>query len=377
MDKQFRNAIRSTTSDTIGHDRDGEPRNDWRWQLSHRLMSEADLERVLDLTDDERQACRSPRFAFAVTPYYASLMSRDDPNCPVRRQGVPTTAELNTTDNELEDPLAEEAHLVAPGLTHRYPDRALLYVTHLCPTYCRHCNRRRKVSTAGSAPSKSELEPALAYLRATPAVRDVLISGGDPLFLPDAWLNSLLVDLRSIEHIDCIRIATRCPVTLPQRITPELCDVLRQHHPIFVNTHFNHPKECTPEAAQALNRLADAGCVLGNQMVLLRGINDDVDTVRQLNRWLLRQRCRPYYIFQLDMAQGISHFRTPLRTGIDLIDGLRGHLSGVGVPHFVVDLPGGGGKVSLQPEYRVRRDGNKVVFRNYAGAEFEYDDQIG
>ncbi len=350
--------------------------DDWQWQQANRIRSREALEEVLELTDDERCAldAAAAKFAFAVTPYYASLMARSDPSCPIRRQAVPTMAELEVDPSELEDPLAEEAHMPVPNLTHRYPDRALLYASHNCPVYCRHCNRKRKVADPTSAPSRHALTEAIDYVREQPAIRDVLVSGGDPLSLSDARLGAVLADLRSIPHLEIIRLATRNPVTLPQRITPELAALLRAHHPIYVSTHFNHPKECTPEAARALRLLADAGCVLNNQMVLLKGINDDAQTVRTLNHWLLRQRCRPYYIFQADAVMGTSHFRTATEAGIEIIRQLRGWTSGLAVPHYVVDLPRGGGKVSLQPDYLVAQDGKTLTFENYRGERFSYDE---
>ncbi|HEY0134046.1 MAG TPA: KamA family radical SAM protein, partial [Nannocystis sp.] len=262
------------------------------------------------------------------------------------------------------------------GLSHRYPDRALLYVTHNCPVYCRHCTRQRKVGDATSAPDRASLAAALDYVRRTPAIKDVLISGGDPLSLSDARLVEIVAELRAIDSVEIIRLCTRNPVTLPQRITPALLAALRPYHPIFVNTHFNHPRECTPEAAAALNLLADSGFAVGNQMVLLRGINDDPAVVEQLNRWLLRQRCRPYYILQCDPVGGTAHLRTPVQAGVDILDALRGRVSGLGVPQLVVDLPGGGGKVTLVPERLVRRIGTSMVFRNGQGREFTYVDGV-
>lgn len=348
--------------------------NDWQWQQAHRLRTAEALGQVLRLTSAEKMACAraTERFRLAVTPYYASLMDPDDPKCPVRRQGVPDLAELRVGQGEREDPLAEEDHMPVPGLTHRYPDRALLYTTHNCPVYCRYCFRKRKVSDPTSAASRAELEVQLTYLRAHPEVRDVLVSGGDPLTFSDVRLGALLEGLRRISHIEIVRLATRNPVTLPQRITPELADLLKQYQPIYVMTHFNHPAEGTDESALALERLADAGCVLNNQMVLLRGINDAPEVVRRLNHWLLKHRCRPYYIFQCDAAQGTEHFRTPIARGLEIIDRLRGWTSGLAVPHYVIDLPGGGGKVPLQPEYLVARSGRTYTFRNYAGSHFNY-----
>ncbi len=349
---------------------------DWRWQQSHRVRSVEVLEELVHLTADERQACESTTepLPLGISPYYASLMAADDPQCPVRRQAVPTMAELGVVDSEYDDPLAEEENRVAPGLTHRYPDRAMLYTTHQCAVFCRHCNRRRKVGDPTSAPTKADLDAAVRYVAGHPELRDLLVSGGDPLSLSDERLDELLGKLRAIPHLQIIRLATRMPTTLPQRITEELVQRLRRHHPIYVATHFNHLKECTSEAALALNRLADAGFVLANQMVLLKGINEAPAMVREMNQWLLKQRCRPYYIFQCDAARGTHHFRTKVSSGIKIIEGLRGYTSGLAVPHYVVDLPGGGGKVPLIPEYLVKHEGTKLTFRNYEGKLFSYDE---
>jgi lysine 2,3-aminomutase len=348
--------------------------SDWRWQMRHRVTTLAELETLIELSAEERVGitARSSVFPFAITPYYLSLVQ--GPDCPVRRQAVPHVDELITTPWDMVDPLAEEEHSPVPILSHRYPDRALLYVTHNCPVYCRHCTRQRKVGDATSSPDRSAIAAAIDYLRATPAIKDVLISGGDPLSLSDARLVEIVAELRTIPSVEIIRLCTRNPVTLPQRITPELLTALRPYHPIFVNTHFNHPRECTPEAALALNRLADAGFAVGNQMVLLRGINDEPTTVEALNRWLLRQRCRPYYILQCDPVGGTAHLRTPVDAGVQILDALRGRLSGLGVPQLVVDLPGGGGKVTLVPDRLLRREGARMVFRNVEGREFTYVD---
>ncbi len=348
--------------------------DDWRWQMRHRVTDPQTLAGLVALTDAERAGIAGRRggFPFAITPYYLSLFG--GPDCPVRRQAIPHVHELRTTRGDWDDPLGEDDHQATPILTHRYPDRALLYVTHNCPVYCRHCTRQRKVGDARSAPSRSMLDDAFAYLRRTPAVKDVLVSGGDPLSLSDARLVEIIAQLRAIESIEVIRLCTRNPVTLPQRITQELCEALRPYHPLFVSTHFNHPAEGTPEAAQALQRLADAGMSVGNQMVLLSGINDDAATVEALGRWLLRQRCRPYYMFQCDPVSGTAHLRTPIATGVQILDQMRGRVSGLAIPKLVVDLPGGGGKVSLVPERLVRTEGTKNVFRDAWGREFEYFD---
>lgn len=349
--------------------------SDWRWQQRNRITSLAQLERLMTPTPAERRGieARMESFPFAVTPYYFSLFG--GPDCPVRRQALPHEDELVTTPWDLVDPLAEDEHSPVPILTHRYPDRALLYVTHHCAVYCRHCTRQRKVGDAASAPSKAMFEQAYAYLRATPAVKDVLVSGGDPLSLSDARLLDIVARLREIPSVEIIRLCTRNPVTLPMRITDALLAALRGYHPLFVNTHFNHPAECTPEAGAALERLADAGFAVGNQMVLLRGINDDPAVVETLNRWLVRHRCRPYYMLQCDPVSGTAHLRTPVDTGVEILDALRGRVSGLAIPQLVVDLPGGGGKVTLVPERQLRRDGNRRVFRNAFGGEFTYVDE--
>ncbi len=352
----------------------------WHWQHQHRLRKPSDFEGILELTDDERAAFvgGAQRFRVALTPHYAALIDPRNPDCPIRRQALPRTEELRQFPFELHDPLAEETHMPVPGLTHRYPDRALLYVSHHCPVYCRHCTRKRKVSNPSTAASKGQIEAGIRYIAKTPQVRDVILSGGDPLTLSDERIDEILASLRTISHLDVIRLGTRNPVTLPQRITDGLCDVLQRHGPIYVNTHFNHPAEFCADAVQAVEKLIDAGCVLGNQMVLLRGINDDPQTVMTLNRRLLRHGCRPYYMLQCDMAQGITHFRTPLKVGLEIMDHLRGNIGGVGVPDFVVDLPGGGGKVELVPDYVVGRErsefGEVIRFRNFQGEEYAFVD---
>lgn len=347
--------------------------NDWRWQLRNRVTTLAQLETLLDVTDAERGGITGRHdFSFAVTPYYLSLIG--GPDCPVRRQAIPLEDELRAAAGDLRDPLAEDEHRPVSILTHRYPDRALLYVTHNCPVYCRHCTRSRKVGDEASAPARAEFEAAYDYLRRTPEVRDVLVSGGDPLSLSDARLVDIVAHLRAIDSVEVIRLCTRNPVTLPQRITPALVDALRPFAPLFVHTHFNHPAECTPEAARALGLLADGGLVLGNQMVLLRGVNDDADTVATLGRWLLRNRCRPYYMFQCDPVQGTGHLRTPIRTGLQILDQLRGRVSGLAIPQYAVDLPGGGGKVTLVPDRAVSHEGAHRVFRDAFGELFTYVD---
>ncbi|HEU4385702.1 MAG TPA: KamA family radical SAM protein [Anaeromyxobacteraceae bacterium] len=348
--------------------------NDWHWQQRERVTTLAQLERVIRLTDDERRAVveADAEFHMGITPYYAALMDPEDPYCPVRMQSVPTMGELFAAPADLEDPLAEDRDMPVPGITHRYPDRVLFYVTHNCPVYCRHCTRKRKVADPTSAAAKKQVEDGLLYIEQHRQIRDVVISGGDPLSLSDERLDSILGRLRAIPHVEMFRLGTRNLVTLPQRVTDDFVDMLRRHQPVYVNTHFNHPRECTAETFEAARKLADGGCALGNQMVLLRGVNDDPQTVLTLNHKLLLMRIRPYYIYQCDLAKGISHFRTPIETGRRIIRALRGHTSGLAVPHFVVDAPEGGGKIPVNPDYVVRHDGKRWVFRNYAGKEFTY-----
>ena len=353
---------------------------DWRWQHRNRLRTLEQLERGVTLNEAERQAFTesAARFRVAITPHYAALMRDEGSGGPLRLQAVPQPGELETFDFELEDPLAEEAHMPAPGITHRYPDRVLFYVSHHCPVYCRHCTRKRKVSDPHTMASRGQLELGLEYIRRTRAVRDVLLSGGDPLSLSDQRLGALLSSLRAIEHVEVIRVGTRNPVTLPQRVTPQLCEVLSEAAPVYLHTHFNHPKELNQDALEALRALGRAGCVLGNQMVLLRGVNDEPEVVMELNRKLLKAGCRPYYMLQCDMAQGITHLRTPLRKGLEIIEHLRGRIGGMGVPDFVIDLPGGGGKIELVPDriqsVRQSEHGAVYTFSNWAGERFEFVD---
>ena len=350
--------------------------NDWHWQQRERVTTLAQLEKVIDVTPAERRAAveTEAEFRMGITPYYAALMDREDPACPIRLQAVPTMGELQIGPSDLEDPLAEERDMPVPGVTHRYPDRVLFYTTHNCPVYCRHCTRKRKVSDPSSAAAKRQVEQGLDYIEHHPEIRDVVISGGDPLSLSDERLDYVLGRLRAIPHVEMFRLGTRNLVTLPQRVTHDLVAMLRRHHPVYVNTHFNHPRECTAEAFEAARRLADAGCVIGNQMVLLKGVNDDPKTVMELNHKLLMMRIRPYYIYQCDLARGISHFRTPVETGVRIVEALRGHTSGLAVPHFVVDAPRGGGKIPVAPDYVVRHEGKTWVLRNYAGEEFTYQE---
>jgi lysine 2,3-aminomutase len=350
--------------------------NNWIWQQQKRIKSMDQLEKVINVTEEERNAFAQSHemFNMGITPYYASLIDKDDPNCPIRLQSVPNKGELFIHPSEMEDPLGEEANMPVPGVTHRYPDRVLFYTTHNCPVYCRHCTRKRKVSDPSSAAQTAQLEAGLKYIEEHKEIRDVVISGGDPLSNSDERLEYILSRLRSMEHIEVFRLGTRNLVTLPQRITDSFVQMLRKYHPVFIHTHFNHPKECTKEAFDACARLADAGCIINNQMVLLKGINDKAEIVKELNHKLLMMRVRPYYIFQCDQSQGISHFRTPIETGLEIIKKLRGWTSGMAVPHFVVDAPGGGGKIPLLPldYYLVGREGKTWKLRNYKGDYYEY-----
>ena len=352
--------------------------NSWRWQLRNRITTLAALERCVHLTVDEREAIDSAGqlFRMAITPYYARLIESDNPNCPIRKQAIPSMAELRLSPGEMEDPLDEEGHLIAPGLTHRYPDRALLYTNHNCAMYCRFCTRKRKVSDPSSSTSRSDLEEALAAIRETPAIQDVIISGGDALSLSTERLAYILEELARIPHVSIARIGTRNLVTLPQRVDESLCAMLRsvqtRQLAVYVMTHFNHVKECTDDAWSACEAIADSGTPIQNQMVLLRGVNDTPDAVISLNRQLLRMRVKPYYILQADLAEGIGHFRTPIETGLAIMKALRGHVSGLAVPQYVVDLPGGAGKVPLVPEYRQPMNGSGTVFQNYQGRTVVY-----
>jgi lysine 2,3-aminomutase len=349
---------------------------DWQWQIRNRIRHLDQLERMLALSEPERAAIEmiQSKLPVGITPYFMSLLSRDEPNDPLRRTVVPTVAEFNQTPEEADDPLGEDDQSPVPGLVHRYPDRVLLLVLDFCSTYCRYCTRSRVVGHGAIYPSRSRLERAIDYIRSTPAVRDVLISGGDPLTLNDERLNWLLSRLREIPHVEIIRIGTKIPAVLPQRITPNLVRVLRRYHPLWMSLHFTHPAECTPEAYRACERLANAGIPLGSQTVLLKGINDTVETMKALCHHLLRMRVRPYYIYQCDPISGSGHFRTPVEKGLEIIRGLRGFTSGYAVPTYVIDAPGGGGKVPLMPNYVEGREGDDLLLRNYCDRSYRYPD---
>lgn len=349
---------------------------DWRWQLSNRIMSLEQLEQIINLTDQEREGIKhSLKFLrMAITPYYASLMDPDDPNCPIRKQAVPTSRELHMSDGEMVDPLHEDVDSPVKGLTHRYPDRVLFLVTDQCAMYCRHCTRRRFAGETDAPLAQQYIEAAIDYIKQNKKVRDVLISGGDPLTLSDEKLEEIISKLREIDHVEIIRLGTRAPVVLPMRITESLVRMLKKYHPIWLNTHFNHPKEFTEDSKKALAMLADAGIPLGNQTVLLRGVNDCPKIMKKLVHELVKNRVRPYYIYQCDLSRGLSHFRTSVAKGIEIIEYLRGHTSGFAVPTYVIDAPGGGGKIPVGPQYLISMGEGKVVLRNYEGGIFVYQE---
>jgi lysine 2,3-aminomutase len=353
--------------------------NDWRWQLRHRIRDLAGLQEAFTLSDDERDMVRSlgDRLPVGITPFYAALMDPDDPADPLRRTMIPVGAEDQFSKGEAEDPLNEDADMPVPGLVHRYPDRVLFLVTSFCATYCRYCTRSRLVGKTGEFHfNTQQYEVAIDYIAKTPAIRDVLISGGDPLTMGDDRIEWLLSRLRAIPHVEFLRIGTKVPVVLPQRVTPKLCAILRKYHPLWMSVHFMHPDEITPEVAQACVRLADAGIPLGSQTVLTRGVNDNLETMKRLVHEQLKIRVRPYYIYQCDPIPGSSHFRTPVEVGMEILEGLRGHTTGYAVPTFVIDAPGGGGKLPVSPTYIVGRDGDDVLLRNYAGRSFRYPDPL-
>lgn len=351
--------------------------NDWRWQLSHRLNSLDEIEKVIPLTESERKALGSPGlFRVDITPYFISLINPDDPNDPVRRQIIPTAEEILPFTGMMEDSLAEDRHSPVPGLVHRYPDRVLMLVTTQCASYCRYCTRSRIVGDPAANFSRAEFEAQIAYLEKTPQVRDVLLSGGDPLTIAPKQLEEILSRLRAIPHIEIIRIGSRVPVFMPMRITDELTDMLQKYHPLWLNIHVNHPNEITSELEAACDKLSRVGIPLGNQSVLLAGVNDCPHIQRQLVQDLVRIRVRPYYLYQCDLVEGAGHFRTPVGKGIEIIEALRGHTSGYAVPTYVVDAPGGGGKIPVMPNYLVSLSDHKIVLRNYEGYVTAYEEPV-
>ena len=348
--------------------------DDWKWQVRNRITDVETLKKVINISKEEEEGIKEAlkELRMAITPYYATLMDPDDPNCPVRLQAVPSKKETIVSGTDMLDPLHEDADSPVDNLTHRYPDRVLLLVTDQCSMYCRHCTRRRFAGDKDASVPMENIEKAIDYIRETKEVRDVLLSGGDALLISDEKLEKILKKLSEIEHVEMIRIGSRTPVVLPQRMTKDLMDIIKKYHPVWLNTHFNHPKEITETSKKACRVMANAGIPLGNQSVLLKGINDDVHIMKDLVHQLVNTRVRPYYIYQCDLSRGISHFRTPVAKGIEIIEGLRGHTSGLCVPTFVVDAPGGGGKIPVMPQYLISQTSNRVVLRNYEGVITTY-----
>jgi len=348
--------------------------NDWHWQVRNRIRFTKELEKFLPLTDEEKHDMDKllSKFRMSITPYYLCLIDPENPDCPIRKQAVPSVEEINVSQYDMEDPLAEDTDSPVPGLTHRYPDRVLFLITDMCSMYCRHCTRRRFAGHHDKAMPLERIDKAIEYIRNHPEVRDVLLSGGDALLVSDDILEGIIKRLREIDHVEIIRIGTRTPVVMPQRITKNLVEMLKKYHPIWINTHFNHFDEITSESKAAIERMVNAGIPLGNQSVLLRGINDSVSIMKELVQKLAYIRVRPYYIYQCDLSIGIEHFRTPVSRGIEIIEGLRGHTSGYCVPTFVVDAPGGGGKIPVMPNYLISQAPGKVVLRNYEGVISTY-----
>ncbi|MBQ7773623.1 MAG: lysine 2,3-aminomutase [Bacteroidales bacterium] len=348
--------------------------NDWKWQVKNRIETLEDLKKYVSLTPEEEEGVKKTlqTLRMAITPYYVSLIDPNNPECPVRKQAVPTGKETYQSPADLLDPLHEDEDSPVPGLTHRYPDRVLLLITDMCSMYCRHCTRRRFAGQKDGESAIERIDRAIEYIARTPQVRDVLLSGGDALMVSDERLEYIISRLRQIPHVEIVRIGSRTPVVCPQRITDDLVNMLKKYHPIWLNTHFNHPQEVTKEAAEACAKLANAGIPLGNQTVLLRGVNDCVNTMKKLMHELVKMRVRPYYIYQCDLSMGIEHFRTPVSKGIEIIEGLRGHTSGYAVPTFVVDAPGGGGKTPVMPQYVISQAPGKVVLRNFEGVITTY-----
>ena len=349
----------------------------WKWQIKHSIKDVESFEKMLNIKFDQKLKTKIDetikRFPISITPYYLSLIDTDDyENDPVFRQSFPSPLELNIDKFEANDPLSEDEDSPVPGITHRYPDRVLFHISNVCSMYCRHCTRKRKVGDKDSIPEKAEILKGIEYIRNTPSVRDVLLSGGDPLMLSDEYLDWILTELRTIPHVEIIRIGTRMPVVLPYRITDELVEVLKKHHPLWINTHFNHPREITKSSEEALRKLADAGIPLGNQTVLLSGVNDCPRIIKRLVHKLVQNRVRPYYLYQCDLSEGLSHFRTPVGKGIEIIESLIGHTTGFAIPTYVIDAPGGGGKIPVMPNYLISWSTNKVILRNYEGVVTVY-----
>ena len=350
--------------------------NDWTWQVKNRITTVEELKKYIPLTESEEQGVHEclKTLRMSITPYYLSLIDPSNPNDPVRKQAIPVSSELKVSDADLDDPLHEDGDSPVPGLTHRYPDRALLLITDQCAMYCRHCTRRRFAGQNDGAQPVDRIDKAIEYIRNTPVIRDVLLSGGDALLMSDDRLEYIISKLREIPHVEIIRIGSRVPVVMPQRITDDLVNMLKKYHPVWLNTHFNHPNEITPESIEACKKMANAGIPLGNQSVLLRGVNDCMHVMKKLVNDLVKIRVRPYYIYQCDLSNGIEHFRTPVSKGIEIIEGLRGHTSGYCVPTFVVDAPGGGGKTPVMPNYVISQSHDKVILRNFEGVITTYSE---
>jgi lysine 2,3-aminomutase len=351
--------------------------NDWEWQLRHSIRNITTFEKLLGIkfTRERREQIEKTidKFPMCITPYYLSLIDKNNLDYdPIFKQAFPSIDELALQNYDLEDPLSEDSDSPVPGITHRYPDRVLFLVSNLCAMYCRHCTRKRKVGDIDSIPSKKKIEAGIDYIRNTPQVRDVLLSGGDPFLLSDQYLDWILTELKEIDHVEVIRIGTRTPVVLPYRITENLVEILKKHQPIWINTHFNHPRELTRSSIEALNKLADAGIPLGNQSVLLAKVNDCYRIIKDLGHKLVKNRVRPYYLYQCDLSEGLAHFRTPIGKGIEIVERLIGHTSGFSIPTYVVDAPGGGGKIPIMPNYILSWSTNKVVLRNYEGVITTY-----
>jgi lysine 2,3-aminomutase len=353
--------------------------NSWKWQLKNRLTKLEHLEKYMTLTADERAGClfAKDKLALAITPYFFNLIDHEDPNCPVRRQVIPRAGEMHTAPDEMLDPVGEENTKPVDGIVHRYPDRVLFLVTDRCASYCRYCTRSRLVSNAQDYNFHPEFESGLEYIRTHPEIRDVLLSGGDPLLLSDRKLDHLLGELRKIPHVEFIRIGSRIPVFLPQRITPELCDIFKKHGPIWMSIHINHPNECTHTLRNACEQLTYAGVPIGNQSVLLKDVNDDADVMKSLIHRLLMMRVRPYYLYQCDLITGSAHLRADPRKGIEIIRSLRGHTTGYAIPQFVIDAPGGGGKIPINPDYIKEITDEAIVMRNFSGDEYRYPLKAG
>jgi len=357
--------------------------NDWHWQIKNRITTYEELTKYIELQPEEEAVFRDKAFSFrmAITPHYLSLIEHNNPYDPVRLQAIPRIAESYISPSDMADPLSEDADAPVPGMTHRYPDRVLLLLTDQCAMYCRHCTRRRKAGEYDAPMPKENVEKALEYIKEHKEVRDVILSGGDPLTLSDERLDDLLSKLSQIEHIEIVRLGTRTPVVLPQRFTDSLLTILKKYKFIWLNTHFNHPNELCEDSCKALAKIAETGIPMGNQSVLLKGVNDNVDVMKALVHKLVKNRVRPYYIYQCDLSEGISHFRTPIAKGIEIIESLRGHTSGLCVPTYVVDAPGGGGKIPVMPNYVISQMPGRVILRNYEGfitaytePEFEQQD---